>query len=359
MLVASRRKPLGLALLLLLFSDGVPGDSAETLVRVAATEKHMGTQFTILLYAPSESAGKRAIQEAFSRVEQLNTILSNYGSHTELNRLCRGAPQAAPVEVSADLWNVLETADRYAGWSDAAFDVTVGPVTQLWRRARKRGVLPSAAALEQALARVGYRQIELDRKNRRLRLLQAGVRIDLGGIGKGYAADAALLEIKRCGITRASVDAGGDFALGDPPPEQVGWKIGIASADPGGRPDCWLRLSNLAVATSGDLWQYVEIDGTRYSHLVDPRTGLGVTSSALATVIARDCTSADCLASTICILKPERGLKLVQQRTEGGARILTRGGGQVRTFQSPRFSQWMEDPLSGKAADGHRRTSAE
>ncbi len=358
MLVASIRKPLGLALLLLLFSDGVPADSAEALVRVAATEKHMGTQFTILLYAPSESAGKRAIKKAFSRVEQLNIILSNYGSHTELNRLCRSAPQAAPVEVSADLWNVLETADRYARWSDAAFDVTVGPVTQLWRRARKRGVLPSAAALDRALARVGYRQIELDRKNRRVRLLQAGVRIDLGGIGKGYAADAALLEIKRCGITRASVDAGGDFALGDSPPEQAGWRIGIASAEPGGRPDCWLRLSNLAVATSGDLWQYVEIDGTRYSHLVDPRTGLGVTSGALATVIARDCTSADCLASTICILEPERGLKLVEQRTAGGARILTRGSGQARTFQSLRFSQWLEDPLSGDPA-GSRRTSAE
>jgi thiamine biosynthesis lipoprotein len=218
-------------------------------------------------------------------------------------------------------------------------------------------VLPTAGVLDRALARVGYRQIELDRENHRVRLLQAGVQIDLGGIGKGYAADAALLEIKRCGITRASVDAGGDFALGDPPPGQVGWKIGIASADPDGRPDCWLRLSNLAVATSGDLWQYIEIDGVRYSHLVDPRTGLGVTSGALATVVAGDCTSADCLASTVCILEPERGLKLVEELTAGGGRILTRADGRARTFQSPRFSQWLEDPLSGDAG-GSRRTSA-
>jgi thiamine biosynthesis lipoprotein len=135
------------------------------------------------------------------------------------------------------------------------------------------------------------------------------MKLDLGGIAKGFAADEALAALQHMGIDSALVNAGGEVVASGPPPELAGWRVGIVPVDPG-EPERFLRIHHAAVATSGDAWQFVEIDGIRYSHILDPKTGLGLTKRRQATVVASDGMTADCLASALVVLGPEKGIAL-------------------------------------------------
>ncbi len=165
------------------------------------------------------------------------------------------------------------------------------------------------------------------------------MKLDVGGIAKGYAAQAALDVLKGAGITRALVGGAGDIVVGDPPPDTPGWKVAIAPLEPGQPPPRMLSLVNAAVSTAGDAERFVTIDGRRYSHIINPVTGLGVEDRASVTVVARDGATADALETTVYIMGPERGLKLIDE-TPGAAAIfvrLTKNG--VRTFESKRFAE--------------------
>ena len=181
--------------------------------------------------------------------------------------------------------------------------------------------------------------MQLDCPTQSVRLTAADMRIDLGGIAKGYAADEALRTLADRGIRRAIINASGDVVAGDPPPEAQGWKIGIAPLERGAPPSRFHWLANRAVATSGDAWQYVEIDGRRYSHIVDPRTGLGLTDHSSVTVLAADCTTADGLASAVSVLGPKEGLELIEKTPGTAALILRAPDGQAEVHQSKRFDE--------------------
>ncbi|MGE4001886.1 MAG: FAD:protein FMN transferase, partial [Planctomycetaceae bacterium] len=183
---------------------------------------------------------------------------------------------------------------------------------------------------------VGYEQVQLDSLTQTVTLGQAGMRLDLGGIAKGYAADEALRVLQEHGIEHALIDAGGDIVTGQPPPGADGWRIGIAPLDaPDGDPQRFLRLGNAAVATSGDASQFVEIDGIRYSHIMDPRTGLGLTTRSSVTIVAPDGIAADSLASAVSVLGPERGLKLLRSIAGTDALIVVRDDSGLRSWESP------------------------
>ena len=291
------------------------------------SEVHMGTQFIITLYVTENLSAKAGLDGAFARIAKLDAILSNYRSDSELNRFCATAPHAAPMVLGDELWTVLSKSQELSRRSGGAFDVTVGPLTKLWRRARRRKTLPSDALLQLALHRTGYQYLHLDARQQSGWLEFSDMQLDLGAIAKGYAADEALRILKSHGITRACVDAGGDLALGGPPPEKEGWRIGIASSNENGLPKTFLMLANRGVATSGDLWQFIEINGQRYSHILDPHTGLGLTTRTSATVIANDCATADSLASAVVVLGPDRGIALVADYP-GAATVVTTPSGE-------------------------------
>jgi thiamine biosynthesis lipoprotein len=240
------------------------------------------------------------------------------------------------VPVSPDLFAVLARAAEVSRMTDGLFDVTVGPVVRLWRRSRRTRELPAAADLAAARALVDYRQITLDPVNRTVRLAKPGMLIDLGGIAKGYAAEAAQTVLRKHGITQALVAAGGDIAVSAPPPDKPGWEIGIAKApgEPADGPT--LVLHDCGVSTSGDAEQYVEIAGKRYSHIVDPRTGLGLTDSWQVTVIAADATTSDGMTKVLCVLGPEKGLKAVAGLGIS-ARLVRKAGGKLEDCRSPTF----------------------
>ena len=299
----------------------------------------MAVPIKIVLYAPDETTAENGAKAAFDRIHVLNGILSDYDPQSELRRLCETAGRGKAVPVSRDLWNVLHRARAVSRQSGGAFDVTVGPLVRLWRRAIRRRIFPSDERLDEARPLVDYRLVRLDEANRSVELLKPGMRLDLGGIAKGYAVDEALAALATAGITRALVDAGGDIRLGDPPPDKSGWRIGVAPLQADGPPGTLLSLSRAAIATSGDTWQYVEIDGTRYSHIIDPRSGMALTDHSSVTVIAPDGITADALASAVSVLGPEQGLKLIDATPGTAALIVRAPQGKVEKHKSKRWGE--------------------
>jgi thiamine biosynthesis lipoprotein len=315
-----------------------PGPS-ERLTRFEFEETHMASPFKIVLYSNNEASARRASRAAYDRIAALNTILSDYDPESELSRLA-GTAGGPPVSVSADLFDVLERSKTIYDRSGGAFDATIAPVGRLWRRARRDRKLPDPARLREARLLVGSNQMVLDSKPRTVQLKKPGMKLDVGGIAKGYAAQAAIDVLKTMGVSRALVAAAGDIVVADPPVGERGWKIAIAPLEPGrSNPHGVLLLANSAVSTAGDGERYVVIDGHRYSHIINPATGIGVEDRASVTVVAAYGATADALETTVYILGPDRGLKLVDE-TPGAAAIfmrLTPGG--IKTFESSRFKQ--------------------
>jgi thiamine biosynthesis lipoprotein len=296
------------------------------------------------LYAEDVGSANSAARAAFDRIEALNHIMSDYDPASELMRLCReaGATADGPgpaTTISRELAIVLRTADRLARRTDGAFDVTVGPYVRLWRRARRQHRLPSEQRLAEARAATGYQFLRVGCSSdisdaTTAQLLRPSMRLDLGGIAKGYAADEALRTLKTAGIDRALIDAGGDIVVSGPPPGTAGWLVGIARLDPDGEPTQFLRLAHGAVATSGDAWQHVVIDGRRYSHIVDPRTGLGLSERSSVTVVAPDGMTADSLATAVSVLGPTAGVRLIEATPETAVLVVYLEDQQIRTAKS-------------------------
>jgi thiamine biosynthesis lipoprotein len=225
-----------------------------------------------------------------------------------------------PVKVSQDLLAILVRSQDLARRSNGAFDVTAGPLVKLWRNTRKSGILPSVGELSAARKLVGWRNVTIDPKAGTVRLALPGMQLDLGGIAKGFACDEAIRVLKRDGVSSALVEMGGDIAVSGPPPGKPGWEIEVANAP--GPSKRIVVLKNAGISSSGDTEQFVEIGGVRYSHIVDPRTGLGLTDRIAVTVIARDCATSDGLSTAVSVLGERKGCALV--RTYRGASVYTR-----------------------------------
>ncbi|MBX5495718.1 MAG: FAD:protein FMN transferase [Bryobacteraceae bacterium] len=282
-----------LLILLAAFPAILPGAD-----RYRASEPHMGTVVTITLYAESGEQAQEAFAAAFRRVEELNNLLSDYKPDSELSRVCDTEGNLSP-----ELLTVLTAAQKLAAETGGAFDVTVGPLTRLWRSLRNQGRLPNASETADALSRSGYQKLELI--GRRAYCRAPGMQLDAGGIAKGYAADEALAVLRKLGIRSALVAVSGDLAIGEAPPGKQGWQVQVF--------DRILTLSNLGVSTSGDEFQFLEIDGVRYSHIVDPRTGMPLPNSKPVSVIAKTAMEADALATALSVLGPQ-GAKPLQTR---------------------------------------------
>jgi thiamine biosynthesis lipoprotein len=327
----------GLVIGLALCSSGSSSEQPE-LKRFEFTQTHMGSEFKVVLYCAEEQAASVASQSAFARIAELDQELSDYDPESELMRLCDRAGMG-PVKVGEDLFRVLEASQVMSARSDGAFDASVGPLVHLWRRARRTRKLPDAHKLAEARERVGYQNIHMDSRARTVDLARPGMKLDLGGIAKGFAAQEALKTLQTRGIRRALVAGAGDIAVGDPPPGREGWTIAVAplGSKAEGQEGRFILLKNAAVSSSGDAERYVEIDGKRYAHIVDPRTGLGIVNRAGVTVVAADGTTADALDTAVYVLGPERGLPLVENVEGAAALFVKQESDGVKTYPSKRW----------------------
>lgn len=298
----------------------------------------MGTVFRVVLYAPDPATGSRAATAAFQRVATLNRMMTDYDPGSELMRLSK-QPVGVPTRVSKELFDVLEKSQKLARLCDGAFDITVGPIVRLWRAARRLHTLPAPEAIAAAQQRVGWKKLKLDPARKTVTLLAPDMQLDLGGVAKGYAADAALAVLRQRGIRSAFVAASGDIAIGDAPPGMAGWKMGIASPGTNDTLAATVLLRNAAISTSGDIEQFVDIGGTRYSHVVDPRTGLGLTNRLQASFIARNATTTDALATALCVLDEKRAITLADSLPDAAAFLVKPGPNGNEIVASRRFDK--------------------
>jgi len=287
---------------------------AEAPTRYEFTAAHMGAQWKITLYALTADGAKAAAKAAFARVAELEAVMTDYDPKSELMRACKAndAAPGVPIKLSDDLFDALRKAREITDATAGAFDPSLGPLVQLWRTTRRTVKLPEDIALSTAKALAGPTLWAVDAKAHTLTLCKAKMRLDLGGIGKGYAADAALAVLKEHGIRSALIAASGDITAGDAPPGRTGWAIDIAPLRKGDAPRK-LCLANHSVSTSGDLYQHIDIAGVRYSHVLNPATGLGQTGWRSATVVMPSGWRADACTKALLLLPEADAAKLIDQ----------------------------------------------
>lgn len=296
---------------------GATAPAREPHIFVRAT---MGGAGRITICAENEDAARRAAAAAFARLDEIELALSDYREDSEAATLAArpGRWHAASPTLAA----AIEASRRVGEASDGRFDVTVGPLTRLWRDARRRGTPPDAAAIAAARRSVGWDLLGMRRVDGRLeiRFETSGMALDFGGIGKGFGADEALAVLAAQGCPAAIVDLGGDIAIGAAPQGRGGWRIAIAR--PGGGPAEILELAECGIATSGDREQHLAIGDDRHSHLLDPRSGVAANHAPTATVVARSAAIADALATAISLLEPAEAARLVE-RLDAAAIVAT------------------------------------
>jgi thiamine biosynthesis lipoprotein len=327
--------------------------------RFESVEPHMGTLVRVTVYTPDEETGRRAFRAAFGRIAQLDRVLSDYRPDSELSRISRSAV-GRPVRISEDLFTVLEASQELAAATHGAFDVTQGPVTRVWRAARRTGRAPDPGALREAAARSGFRKLHLDGRHRTVRLEMSGMALDVGAIGKGYAASEAIEAVRSSGVRSALVAISGDLAFSEAPPGSRGWRIGLGLGlgnALAGVP-AFLELTNAAVSTAGGSQQHLDVGRRRYSHIIDPSTAMGLEEDVTVTVIARHGLDADGLDTAASVLGTRRGLALIESRTGAAGVIVRRTGEGTVASVSSHFRELVarqETNGSPGESEGYRR----
>jgi thiamine biosynthesis lipoprotein len=276
---------------------------------------HMAMPVEITVWTQSPEQAQTAAKAAFAKVALVDRLMNDYVAGSEISRLSDAAGKG-PVQVSPELIRVLEEARRMHQLTGGAFDPTAGPVIAFWREATRTGQLPDPEALAAARARVGMDKVKIDAAAGTVELTTPGMRLDFGGIAKGYACDLATEELRRHGIDVTYVQAGGDMVLGDAPPGSEGWEIDVPGEEA-------MTLSNTAASISGDTARFVIIDGIRYSHVVDPRTGMGITSRQMAVVTGPSGIETDPLSTAGCVMEPEAFRAMIEKLEGFEARVFT------------------------------------
>ena len=272
----------------------------------------MGTEVRIMVCAKDDQNLRNAIESTYTEGERLSTIFSDYDAQSEVSRFSKTSGSGKFFALSEELFEVLEYSQNLSRQSNGAFDVTIGPLSRLWRVARFQKRLPDEKKLAEAIKRSGFENLILKKSSRMGRLKLPAMMIDLGGIAKGYITDQMLEKMKSMGYPRCLIDAGGDLTIGDAPKKRSGWMVEVGGQN---HPDLpILELANCAVATSGDTEQFLEISGIRYSHLIDPKTGYGLTNRSQVTVIATNCMTADSVASTSLAIGIEHSREFLKQK---------------------------------------------
>lgn len=298
-------------LLVLLFLSlwlcvSVANSYATEMRRYEESRVSMGCVYTIVSYGDDLARLQEAAAAALDEVDRIDRLMSHYKKDSELSRVNREAAKA-PVKVDPELFDFIAECLRYSRESEGAFDVTVGPLMKAWGFFRGEGRMPGEAELARARDSVGYQHVILNQKDGAIFFDKEGVEIDLGGIAKGYAVDRAMAVLKQRGVTSALVSAGGSttYALGAPPGKPA-WEIEVQDPVERHKIAARLRLKDQALSVSGSYEKFFELNGKRYSHIMDPRTGLPVQGVLSVVVITGDGLSGDALDNVFYVFGAER-----------------------------------------------------
>jgi thiamine biosynthesis lipoprotein len=276
------------------------------------TQPKMGSLFSIQVYSSDSLLVANTVAKAFAKVDSLNLAFSDYLPQSEISQLA--AHWGQWQSVSDDLLAVLLTAQQAYHLSNGAFDISVGQLSRLWREARKTDRFPTKDEVHQTQKMGGMQYLEIDANTKKVRINKEGLLLDLGGIGKGYAAQKMLEIMQANGLNESLCDAAGNMAIGDVPMHKKGWVVAIAL--PNGQSylqDITLYLSNIAISTSGDMFQFMTNQGKRYSHIINPKIGFGIRNQRQISVVCKDATQADWLSTACSVLSKNEAKKLIKK----------------------------------------------
>ena len=288
----------------------------------------MGTTVNIkvpLVPGLDEDKARSAMDKAFAEIERVESVFSVYRSKSEAFKI-NSLKASQKLAVSAEMFYLLERCVRYSELTDGAFDITVKPLVDLWNKCKNEGRAPPQAELDAAVGKVGWRQVILDKDKKTVSFRRNGMAVDFGGVAKGYASDRAARVLKMNGINSAVIDCGGDvFCLGRSSKWHQ-WTVGIQHPREKGRLISEVPVEDEAVDTSGDYENYFILEGRRYSHIIDPRSGYPIGDETVsATVVAKDAATADALATGLCVLG-SAGMKIIDSDPGLGAIIIENTG---------------------------------
>ena len=291
----------------------------------------MGTFARVVVVAESREAGLDCIQAAMAEVHKVDELMSDYKDDSDIGRVNEKAAEI-PVPVSEWTFDVLKRSVEFSRLTDGAFDVTVGPLMDLFREAKKGAAAPTEQQIAEAKSKVGFEKLKLDGQNRTVQFAVEGMRLDLGGIAKGYAIDKAVEAAQQHGAIGGMVDIGGDIrCFGSPPEGRENWLIAVQNPDAtvehtsGGQLLLTLKVTDTAVTTSGDYRQYVMIGGLRRSHIMNSQTGSSAEGLSSVTIIADNATDADALATSVSVMGAEKGLALIEEQPNVEAILISSG----------------------------------
>lgn len=307
---------------------------------------HMGANFKITVYHHDHSEAGTAADSAFAYVDAINQIFSTYVEDSELNLLSKSSGSDTFIKVSDELYDVLTIAHNVSEKTNGAFDITIGPLTNYWRNIRdgKYDELPDRQTLDSLIKPVGYKNIKFIKPHQKIKLKANNMQFDMGGIAKGYAAKRMAKIIEHYGISQYLVNAGGDIYAGSPPPGADYWQVAVPFYK--SRDDInnqLVAIENNAITTSGELFQYVEINGERYSHIVNPETGLGLKEFKSATVIGNNPTIVDAYATALNVMTPKDGIALINAANDYEALIQAKSGKTIEHYKSEGFNNYFKD----------------
>lgn len=331
-------------ILALLFCLGGPPPACGEEVRVERSRPMMGTMVEITALGPDHALCDRAMEQAFQEIEAVDRLMSTFKADSQVSRLNRLSGKAW-VSLDPEVLEVLEAAALYSRQSEGAFDITVVPLLRLWGFYREKGHLPSPQEIDRARSRVNYRDLWIDRPRGRARLKRRGMAIDLGAIAKGYAVDEAVEALKKNGIRKGLVNAGGDLYAFGRPEEKGPWMVGLQHPREREKIATVLEIEDRAVATSGNYERYFVLKGKRYTHILNPRTGRPIQGMASVTVLADSAMKADALATSVFVLGPQKGLALVN-RLPGVDAIIVAEEGPGGKQLVPYFSKGLKGRVS-------------
>ena len=286
--------------------------SIEPLSRFELSVPSMGSTLDLVVYAESAEQAQFTMDVGLKEIDRLSRVLNNYDSESEISQLC-SLSKREPISVSEDLGKVLLHSQRWNVLSERKFDITVGCLSQVWRTCRKRQHLPSSSEIEAAKKRCGWHLLKLISAENKIgeapvavQLLVEGMQLDLSGLATGYILDKAFDKMVATGPRSILVNSGGDIRVGDSPPNKAGWRIDVAGLGKRSPPLASNVIRNCAVTTSGDLFQFVEIDGRRYSHFIDPENGNPIERRQSVTAFAATTLDADAGATALALLGIDR-----------------------------------------------------
>ena len=308
--------------------------------RYTFAQQKMGSPFHLVIFCGDSSKATQLANASFLLIDSLNNIFSDYLPQSELNRLCATSGKDSFVAVSDPFFEMFLLAEEAWKNTKGSFDITIGPLSKVWRKARREKFFPHPDTIQKAKEKVDWKNVVIDKKTHRIKLVQKNMQLDLGGIAAGYIAQKIADFLTTQNVPSALVDASGDIVCTNAPPGKKAWTIGINQPGEANKLlEKNIEINNCSVSTSGDVFQYIEHEGKKYSHIVDPKTGYGTTFQRNVTIIAPDGTTADWLA-TACSILPMKKVRKLTKKMKAEFLITQRKKTRIKQYSSSGFRNY-------------------